>query len=91
MSLHRPAQEQRLHEAESIIAHDPPRQRHIVRAGGVPFGKSGLFIGFGEVVEYIVAAMGAEIVAVVDAVALDAENVGGLGGGVGDVAGDEGG
>ena len=57
----------------------------------MPFGKSGLFIGFGEVVEYIVAAMGAEIVAVVDAVALDAENVGGLGGGVGDVAGDEGG
>lgn len=58
------------------------------------FRECGLIVGLCNVVEYAAAAVGAEVAAVVGAVALDAEDVGGWGGGGGgggDVAGEEGG
>ena len=55
------------------------------------FRKCGLIVGFCNVAEYAAAAVGTEVAAVVGAVALDAEDVGGWGGRGGDVAGEEGG
>lgn len=88
---HRTAQQQRLHEAQSVIAQDPPWQRHVVRSGGMTFRKCGLRVRFSDVAEYVKAAVGAEVAAVVRAVALDTEDVGGWGSNVGDVGGEEGG
>lgn len=59
------------------------------------FAKCGLLVRFREEVEYVLAAVTVEVAAVAGAIALDAEDVGGwrggVGVGVGDVAGDEGG
>lgn len=54
------------------------------------FGKCGLQVRFGYVVEDVAAAVGAEVATVVRAVALDAEDVGEWEGGVGggDVGGE---
>ena len=55
------------------------------------FRKCGLRVRFSDVAEYVKAAVGAEVAAVVRAVALDTEDVGGWGSNVGDVGGEEGG
>lgn len=55
------------------------------------FRECGLIVGFCNVAEYAAAAVGAEVAAVVGAVALDAEDVGGWSGRGGDVAGEDGG
>ena len=50
------------------------------------FGKCGLHVGLADEVECVAAAVGVEVVAIARAVALEVNDVGGWGGGVGYVA-----
>ena len=85
----RPGFQKRLHETQSVVAQKTHRQRYITWVAGLALRECVFPFQFPEVVEYIAAATGIEVAAVL-ACALYTENIGGWRRGVYDVVGETG-